>query len=190
MISFLKGEVVENNISGIVLEINGIGYEVFIPSLDSQELKLNQETKIYIYEDIKEDSHNLYGFLKPYSKELFKLLISVKNIGPKAALSILNTYSAKKISSAIHQGDIALLTSVKGIGPKAARQVIVELKDKFGLDDGINLDTSLFNDNDEALQGLIALGYSKQDALKRLAQIDKSLSSEQRIKKALQSNDD
>ena len=133
MIASLAGEVTNKSLNSVVLEVNGVGYELYISTQEFEELKVGDKYRLFVHESIREDAYDLYGFTNEQSKKLFELLISVKNIGPKAALAILSISPATRIRSAIASGDITLLMSAKGVGKKAAEQVIVELRDKVGL---------------------------------------------------------
>ena len=152
-------------------------------------LVAGQKCRLYIYESIREDAHDLYGFVDEQSKKLFELLISVKNVGPKAGLAILSIGNPSTIRHAIASGDIKMLMSAKGVGRKAAEQLVVELRDKVGLiatveaEDIVN--RGAVDLSDEALLGLVSLGYSEQDAALALKEIDKSLPVNERLKIAL-----
>ncbi len=188
MIAYLKGSVVDKNFNSLVIDVNNIGYLVNVPISDIENITKNQSIKLYIFEVIKEDLHDLYGFLDESTKALFELLLSVKNIGPKAAISILNIDSANNIRSYISSGDVTKLTTAKGVGRRAAEQIIVELRDKVGLSDGNAIEDILHRtlyEEDDAVLALVALGYSKEDAAKILSKIDKTLPTDQKIKLAL-----
>lgn len=188
MIAYLKGSVVDKNFNSLVIDVNNIGYLVNVPISDIENITKNQSIKLYIFEVIKEDLYDLYGFLDEATKALFELLLSVKNIGPKAAISVLNIDSANNIRKYISSGDVTKLTSAKGVGRRAAEQIIVELRDKVGLSDDNAIEDILHRtlyEEDDAVLALIALGYSKEDAAKILSKIDKTLPTDQKIKLAL-----
>lgn len=191
MISYLCGIVTEVD-SPAVVECSGVGYGVMITAADSNLLRLNQEAKLYIHEHIKEDTHDLYGFLLPETKQLFEQLLSVKNVGPKVAISVLDIGSADTVRSAIANGDVKQLQSARGVGKRAAEQIVVELRDKVGAPVGDAAESLIsragVNQNDEALQALVSLGYTEADAALALQNIDKTLSTEERIKQALKGN--
>jgi Holliday junction DNA helicase RuvA len=188
MIAYLRGLITDVS-SPMVIECSGVGYGVLMTMADLSQLQLNQEAKLYIYENIKEDAHDLYGFIQPETKHLFEQLLSVKNVGPKVALSVLDIGSSNSVRAAIANGDVKQLQSAKGVGKRAAEQIVVELRDKVGApvgDAAENLiSRSGVNQNDEALQALISLGYSEADAAAALQNIDTSLPTEDRIKQAL-----
>lgn len=188
MISYLKG-VVSDKSTQVVIECNGIGYGVLVTSSDFTQLELNSEVKLLIFENIKEDAHDLYGFIRPETKRLFEQLLSVKNVGPKVALSVLDIGSSDIIRQAIASGDVKQLQTAKGVGKRAAEQIVVELRDKVGApvgDAAENLiSRSGINQHDEALQALVSLGFTETDAAMALQNIDPSLSVEERITHAL-----
>lgn len=187
MIATLNGEVTEKNIDRIILDVNGIGYELALSQNEITEVSLSKKIKVYVYEHIKEDSYDLYGFMTKDSLNLFRQLLSVKNIGPKNALSILSSGSVKDIKQAIAGGDVKYIMAAKGVGKRAAEQVIVELRDKVGLASSADevLSRSGINPSDEAFQALVSLGYSETDAASTLSKIDDKLPTEERVKIAL-----
>lgn len=189
MIASLSGVVVSKNINEAIVEVNGVGYKLFISPEESGQLNIGDKCRLYIHENIREDAYDLYGFNSEQSKKLFEQLISVKNIGPKVALAIISVGPTEKIRQAIASGDLNLLTSAKGVGKKAAEQLIVELRDKVGLvssaeAEGIVLRGAI-DQNDEALQALISLGYTQNDAAISLKSIDPKLPVDERLKLAL-----
>lgn len=188
MISTLRGIITEKS-NDVIIECNGVGYGVYVTLSDLGLLTLNQESKLYIFENIKEDAHDLFGFLSQDTKSLFEQLLSVKNVGPKSALAILDIGPANDVRLAIAGGDVKKLQTAKGVGKRAAEQIIVELRDKVGTPVGDNAENLVYrsgiNQNDEAMQALISLGYTEADAHNTLQNIDSSLSTEDRIKQAL-----
>jgi Holliday junction DNA helicase RuvA len=188
MIATLRGIITEKD-TGVVIECAGIGYGVLVPSADFNTLNLHKEAKLFIYEHIKEDAHDLYGFLRVDTKRLFEQLLSVKNVGPKVALSVLDIGASDGVRAAIATGDIKTLQSAKGVGKRAAEQIVVELRDKVGAPVGEGAEGVIhrggINPQDEALLALISLGYNESDAFVILAEIDPDLPIEDRIKLAL-----
>lgn len=189
MIATLNGEIVEKLIDQVILDVGGVGYELYISSNEYNQLNLNEDYKLYVHEHIKEDAYDLYGFTSRDSKDLFEQLLSVKNVGPKVGLALLSIGTADKLKSAIAGGDIHLLMSAKGVGKRAAEQLIVELRDKVGLVSGSSAEDVIFrggiNPADEALQALLALGYSEQDAANSLKSINPDLPVTERVRLAL-----
>lgn len=191
MISTLRGIVTEKN-NGIVIECGGVGYGVLVTLNDFGAIHLEKEAKLYIYEHIKEDMHNLFGFLHIDTKRLFEQLLGVKNVGPKVGLAVLDIGSADAVRVAIANGDVKTLKTAKGVGKRAAEQIVVELRDKVGAPVGDAAESLIYrsgiNPSDEALQALVSLGYTEYDAQDVLAQIDPALPVEDRIKLALKGN--
>ena len=173
----------------VVLDVGGVGYGLMVTAEDFGRLEQGSEAKLYVYEHIREQSHDLFGFLQLDTQTLFEQLLGVKNVGPKVAMAVLDVGSVSEVRGAIASGDVKRLQSAKGVGKRAAEQIVVELRDKVGLlvsdsaEDIVN--RSGVNANDEALQALISLGYSETDAVLALKNIDPLLSSEERITLAL-----
>lgn len=188
MIASLQG-VVEKTVEGIILGVGGVGYGLHVTSEDFGKMADGKETKLYVYEHIREQSYDLYGFTLADTKKLFEQLLSVKNVGPKVAMAVLDLGSAAAVRGAIAAGDVKLLQSAKGVGKRAAEQVVVELRDKVGLAPGASAEDVVYrpgiNTQDEAVEALISLGYSAQDAGMALQKIDPNLPAEERIKRAL-----
>lgn len=188
MIATLRGVVTEKD-NQVVLECAGVGYGVLVTLADFEGLHRGKEATLYIHEHLKEDAHDLYGFLRADTKQLFEQLLSVKNVGPKVALSVLDIGSADGVRVAIASGDVKALQTAKGVGKRAAEQIIVELRDKVGAPVGDAAESLIhrsgINPNDEALQALVSLGYNEADAQAVLARVDPKLPAEDRIKQAL-----
>ncbi len=188
MIATLRGIVTENSEKAII-ECAGVGYGVSVCSADASALQIGIEVKLFIYEHIKEDAHDLYGFMQIETKKLFEQLLSVKNVGPKVALAVLDIGSSDAVKVAIAGGDVKYLQSARGVGKRAAEQIVVELRDKVGAPVGDAAEGVVYragvNQQDEAWQALIALGFSEADAQTALDKVDTSLPTEERIKLAL-----
>lgn len=187
MIATLAGIVTEIIGEQMVLDVNGVGYGIAITFEDHGQLKNGGKVKLYIYEHIRENSHDLYGFCKADTKNLFEQLLDVNGVGPRMAVALLNLGSASEVRTAIAGGDTKFIQAASGVGKRVAERVVVDLKDKVGLvaSDTDHIFASELAVKDEAVQGLLALGYSLQDAQQALAKVDKKLSTEDRIKKAL-----
>jgi Holliday junction DNA helicase RuvA len=190
MIATLEGTVSQKLHDVIILDVAGVGYGVLAPAEDFTRLVVGQPAKVYIYEHIRESSHDLYGFCKLDTKNLFEQLLSVNGIGPRMALNMLSIGSAGEVRRAIASGDTKFIQQANGVGKRVAERAIVELKDKVGLD-GIDLsstgmlqsEASLIRD--EAIEALMALGYSAPDAVKALDSVPDDLPTPERIKLAL-----
>ena len=188
MIASLRG-VAEKNVEGVILDVAGVGYGVSVTSEDFGKLADGKEAKLYVHEHIREQGYDLFGFTLLDTKKLFEQLLNVKNVGPKVAMGVLDLGSASVVRGAIAAGDVKLLQSAKGVGKRAAEQIVVELRDKVGLAPGASAEDVVYrpgvNTQDEAVEALVSLGYSPQDAASALQKIDSSLSIEERIKRAL-----
>ena len=199
MIAFLKGKIEELEETKAIVDVNGVGYGVFITGRDASVLSGNRETiKLHTYLQVREDAMQLYGFLKKDDLHVFQLLLGVNGIGPKAALGILSVLSANDIRFAVLAGDAKAISRAPGIGAKSAQKIILELKDKFDLQE--TFDSSLAeteNDavvtagdrqiQDEAVQALVALGYPAGESLKavRSVQPTENMTTEDLLKAAL-----
>lgn len=189
MIARLKGTVIEHDGSTVVVECSGVGYGVTVCPDDQGRLSAGSEAFLYIAENIKEDSYDLYGFIDKSRKALYLQLTSVNGVGPKAGISILSVGNEQQIRKAIAEGDTTYLSRAVGVGKKVAERVVVDLKSKVGLlasDDATSfLQTEGIGDNDEAVQALMALGYTLADAKSALSVVDKELSLAQRVSRVL-----
>jgi len=189
MIAFLNGKVTEQLDDLIGLEVNGVGYGLWVPMEDWAHLTVGSNVKLYVYEHIREQAHDLFGFVLLATKKLFEQLLSVNGVGPKMALAVLNTGPADEVRLAIAEGNVKYLLTASGVGRKVAERIIVDLKDKVGLGSNPQATTFLgapsLNRSDEALEALVSLGYSAQDGAQALAGIDSELTAEERVKLAL-----
>ena len=189
MIAHLKGILTEKFDNSVIVDVNGVGYEVALSSIDYDNLNLDDEVKLYTYHHIREQAEELFGFTSLAAKRLFELLISVQGIGPKAGMAILSLAPAEEVRNAIANADSAYISKASGVGKKSAERVIVDLRDKVGLPTyyGRKSDPKVAtkNDNDEALDALMALGLNLADATRALEGIDQSLPLEERIRQAL-----
>lgn len=192
MIATLEGLVTERLQDVVVLNVNGVGYGILVPGEDFGKLAVGEEAKVYIYEHIRENSHDLFGFCALDTKSLFEQLLSVNGIGPRMALNMLSIGAAGEVRQAIASGDVKFIQQANGVGKRVAERVVVELKDKVGLA-GVDLNsTGLLQSEtmlsqDEAVEALMALGYTAPDAAKALDGVDTSLPTPERIKQALRS---
>lgn len=190
MIATLTGTVSEHLQGQIVLDVQGVGYGLQVTTEDMGRLSGGQKTKLYVHEHIREQAHDLYGFVSLDTKQLFEQLLDVNGVGPKMALNILSIGNGSEVRMAIAGGDTKFISQAQGVGKRVAERVVVELKDKVGLE-GVDLaSTGMLQGEgllmkDEAVEALVTLGYSPQDAAKALTAIDASLPTEERIKQAL-----
>lgn len=190
MIATLSGIVSEKLLDLIVLDVHGVGYGLFVPADDYGQLTAGQETKLYVYEHIREQGHDLFGFLSRDTQQLFEQLLAVNGVGPKMALNMLSIGSAQALRQAIAAGEVKFIQQASGVGKRLAERVVVELKDKVGLV-GVDLQsTGMLQAEadllaDEAVEALVALGYTAADANKALQNVDPELPTEDRVKQAL-----
>ena len=196
MIKYLNGILAEVDTDSIVVEVNGIGYGVNVPvSVIENVREIGSNIKIYTYMNVKEDDVSLYGFLTKDELDIFKRVISVSGIGPKGGLAILSTLSADDLRFAVLSDDAKAISKAPGIGLKTASKLILELKDKFDLQEAFDkksnnvMQTSVRNNTEaqDAIEALVALGYTSMDALKavRSLDIDDNVSSGNIVKMAL-----
>jgi|SRR5690554_5910626 len=190
MITQLKGRLVEKNPTDVVIDCNGVGYEVHISLFTYSKITSQEQIHLYTHLLIKEDSHTLYGFIDKAEREIFRLLISVSGVGASTARTMLSSLNPLEIRDAIAKEDVATIQSVKGIGAKTAQRVILDLKDKIiKIYDIDEVFVSSNNTNkDEALTALEVLGFSRKQSEKVVEKIVKEktdLSVEEIIKDAL-----
>lgn len=191
MISFVRGTIVNKSINSVIIDVSGIGFKILVPSRDAENIKSGEVTLLNTYFSVKEDSMELYGFLKSEDLDMFNLLIGVNGVGPKAALSLLSAFSAESLSSAIMLSDGKKISSAQGIGKKTAERIILELKDKVSMTvpDGegeLSPDTAYDKGVEaEALSALKALGYTAYEAAEAVKRAGLKDSVEDTIKAAL-----
>lgn len=196
MYAYIEGIVEEVTEKYAVLDNQGIGYEIYMPSASLSKLVRHENIKIYTYYSSTDNGTFLYGFLTKEEKRLFLLLISVSGVGPKGAMAILSVLTPEDLTYAIIGENVKAITAANGIGTKAAQKIIVELKDKLDLGATIEsslakgeaaLDNSLGAMKNNVLSGLTALGFSSSDAIKALNQVevDEDVTEEFLLKAAL-----
>lgn len=176
MINFIYGEIASKNENSVVLDHNGIGFEIFVSTSTLSLIgQIGEMARVFTYMNVKEDELSLYGFLSIEEKNMFLKIINVSGIGPKMALQILSGLSLSDLAVAIKNEDIKLLSTIKGLGKKTAERLALELKDKIDLIGFAAQDTLVEDVNvdmvDEAMQALIALGINKNEAY-RLAKLN------------------
>jgi len=189
MIAHVFGKVAEKFNGSLVIVVLGVGYEVSVATNDFDVVILDQEVKFYTYHHVREQSEELFGFSSLAAKKLFEMLITVQGVGPKAALAILSLGDAEQVRNAIANADSSFVQKATGVGKKTAERVVVDLSDKVGLPTHYGraeapLQTEL-NTSDEALEALMALGYTLADATKALENVDVNLPTSQRVTEAL-----
>lgn len=186
MIAHVSGKVAEKFAGAVIVDVAGVGYEVQVALGDYEAIHLENDVKLYTFHHVSENAENLYGFSTLAAKKLFELLITVQGVGPKAALAILSLGTVEQVRNAIANGDAAYVTGANGVGKKSADRVIVDLKDKVGLPTKYDAPVQTELDmSDEALEALMALGYTLADASRALEGIDATLPTPQRVREAL-----
>ena len=196
MFYHLNGVVSEIKPNMVIIDCNGMGFAVNTTTNSIADIKLNESCKLYVFDYIKEDCFDLYGFSTVREKRSFELLLSVSGVGPKAAISILSSATPEMFAMAIMNNDVKILTAAPGVGKKIAQRIILELKDKIAKEteaNSINLSIQKFNNNlsstsevNDAIQALIVLGYSSDEINLAIKNIDISnMNVEQIIKASL-----
>ncbi len=194
MLYNVKGRLTVSEVNYIVVECGGIGFKCFTSLNTVKEVgKIGDEVNVYTYLAVREDAMDLYGFATLTELEFFKLLISVSGVGPKAAVAILSELSPDRLALCIASGDSKAITKAQGVGQKTAQRVVLELKDKMGViatpeasQAVISASTvSQSSNTAEAVEALVALGYSQSDAAVVVGSMDKSLSVDEMIRQGL-----
>ena len=186
MIAYLQGLLVEKNATSVIVEVSGMGYEVFVPLTTLWKLNdLNQAVRLYTQFIVREDAHTLYGFQSVSDKQFFVQLIKVNGIGPKVALAILSGLTVEECHQAILAQNVQAFIAIPGIGKKTAERLMIELQDKIPK---LLSSTALpRRSQQEALEALLSLGYTAKEAQKAIAGVqDAGDNSESLIKRALQ----
>lgn len=199
MINYIIGEIAEIEENRIIVEANSMGFQIFVPATVVNRVTVGNKAKIYTYMSVKEDDISLYGFLTRDDLKTYKLLLGVNGIGPKAALGVLSALSADELRFAVLSDDAAAISKAPGIGKKTAQKLILELKDKLSLEDAFGqkmannavtesgVSAAHSDAGSEAVQALVALGYSSAEALRAVKAVDNGadMSVEQILKAAL-----
>ena len=194
MISFLKGIVAAKGETGVIIDVNGVGYSVSMPVTDVAKMgEIGEKVMVYTHFHMSENAVGLFGFLTKEQIDYFNKLISISGIGPKAAIAVLGTLSVQDLAYAIIAEDVKAITRAPGVGPKAAQRIILELKGKIDTQDAVSVPStpmgatvSPVRADTGAVNALIALGASPSEAQKTVMQIDATgLSTEDIIKEAL-----
>jgi len=187
MIVSLEGLVEKRHDNNIVIDVNGVGYGLTISLNDLNNLSQSQKVKFFIYEYIREQAYDLYGFLDIEAKNLFVKLIDVNGVGPKAAMSILNIGTLEQTIQAISSANFNYIQQASGIGKRVAERIIIDLKDKLNISSNLNSQNMINNiaKDNEALQALVAMGYNRKEALDLLSGVDENLPTIDQIRMAL-----
>lgn len=197
MISFIRGELVSIDSEKVMVDVQGVGYGIYMPQQAMSMLpQVGEEVKIHTFLNVREDAMQLFGFLTRDDLKIFKLVISVSGIGPKGGLNILSQMSPDDLRFAVLAGDAKAISTAPGIGKKTAEKLIIELKDKLdikdvltkgSLDKETNPNGGVSGVQSEAIQALTALGYSSTESLKAVKKVamDDSITVEMVLKQAL-----
>ncbi|MBI2442075.1 MAG: Holliday junction branch migration protein RuvA [Lentisphaerae bacterium] len=194
MITFLEGMLVEKTPTRVVLNVGGVGYEVFIPLSTFDHLGTAKQTcRLLTYDFVREDQHSLFGFASEAERRLFVMLLSVGGIGPKIAMSALSGLSARELTGAIADGDVKRLSGITGIGRKLAERIVVELRDKLAAAEGLEARAAADLHHDhrarDAALALTSLGYKPTEAHQMVAAVltpgASGLTVEEIVRKAL-----
>ena len=183
MIAFVRGTAVDMTENSVIVEAGGIGYEIDMTGTDLSRIHMGEEVKIHTYFNVREDAMQLYGFRSKDDLQMFKLLLGVNGVGPKAAVGVLAGITADELRFAILSDDVKTLSKAPGIGKKTAQKLILELKDKMKLEDAFELKLAheqekavaglgeISDGRQEAVEALVALGYSSTDALRAVRKV-------------------
>lgn len=183
MIGSIKGRITHKSANYIILETAGVGYRVSLPQVLLVPLKVGQELSLVIHTYVREDQLTLYGFQALPELEFFELLLTVSGVGPKSALAIMSLAAIDMLKSAIASGDATVFKKVSGIGTKTAERVIVELKEKLKDEAGA---IPVAREHSDAVDALLALGYSQAEARDALKHVPKDIANLQaKVKMAL-----
>lgn len=173
MIAYVKGKVIDEFEGGVVIENNGIGYEILCSATAAAKLSANKEGAVYTYFQLRDDGVSLYGFDNKAEKAMFIKLISVSGVGPKLGISVLSGMSLTDLATAIATSDVKSLSRIKGLGKKTAERIVLELREKISADeDGVLIspvgatNTVLSSEDEDAVIALIGLGFSSADSRK------------------------
>lgn len=176
MIAYLRGTVEERSDGSVVLDVQGVGYRVFVPTRTLAELPLSSEpVRLFIHELFREEEHTLYGFRTREERDLFGLILSVNGVGPRTALSILSVMSAEEICGAIQGGNAAAFGRVPGVGKKTAQRILLELQGKVGAVTKFVSPAAASGPLAEAIQALVELGASEEQAYRAVTESQRVL---------------
>lgn len=179
MLDFIRGNLVRKDDKGIVLDVNGVGFYLYLTQETINSIELGKEYSFFTHLAVKEDSFELYGFKNEKEREIFLSLISVQNVGEKSAMNILSTLGYDTLIEALKKGEHSYFLSVKGIGDKTAKRIVLELKGKLSIKEELP---------EEAILGLVKLGFTRKEAeekIKIVMKDKKDLSVEDIIKEVL-----
>jgi holliday junction DNA helicase RuvA len=189
MIASLQGKLEAIGTDSVILNVNGIGFQVYLPTSTLSTMgRIGEVVKLYTHMHVREDILALYGFGTPDELRLFGILLSVSGIGPKLGLAMLSGMKSEQLTMTIATGNTDLLTTIPGIGKKIASRIILELKEKIGAGWITTPQSEIVQENTDVLGALISLGYSAAEAARAIASLPRTnnLSLEEKIKLTLQ----
>ena len=181
MIAYLEGKIKFKGNNFVILNVNSVGYKVFLSANVLKKAELNKEQEFFIFQNIKEDINDLFGFADYNEMDFFEKIISVSGVGPKKALALMSTGSSDQVKSAIVNKKLDFLTSVPGIGKKMAEKICFGLKDKLGSCDN----DFEFNENKDLADSLVSLGYKRNELGEAMKKVDAKLALQEQIREAL-----
>ena len=177
MINYIVGKLIEKETNKIVLDKDGLAFDIYFPSTSMYSVNIGDELKVYIHLAFSQDDISMYGFLTKEDKKMFELLLVVNRLGPKGAMNIISTLGSEKIKSAIVKKDSKTFSSISGIGSKVADKIIIDLYDKVKLMEISDIvDDSTGNKylqlQNEAIEALVTLGYAKKTAESLISKVE------------------
>lgn len=185
MIGSLRGAVIYKSKEKIEVDLDGVGYEVYLPNRDLGRIKVGDDVELFTYHHLSDDTSDLFGFVRRKDKEIFVMLISVSGIGPKSALGILSIGNGERVMKAIAEADVEFFKQVKGLGNKSAQRIIVDLKSTVGSVKDLDFDAD-GGKNEVVYQALEAFGFRREEIRKALSEIpDEIETDDERIKYTL-----
>lgn len=186
MIGRLRGKVIEKSPPLICVDVNGIGYDVFVPMNNLYDLPaLGEEIELYTHFVVREDAQQLYGFLQDAERQTFRTLIKISGIGPRTGLAILSGISAEQLAIAVAEDDLSLLCKIPGIGKKTAERMVLELRGKLGTLPSATVTNSPAQQRQDIANALMALGYSERELHKVLQALAPEIEVAEGIRQAL-----
>ena len=184
MISSLSGTIEIIDLPFVIVDVNGVGYKVLCSNEVISKLEKGREIKLFTYTYVREDALELFGFANYSDLKIFENLISISGVGPKTAIGAFSIGSGAQIAQAIQNGDVNFFTKVPRLGKKNAQKIIIELKNKMGGTGDLDLSENS-NGNSEVLTALLGFGYSQEEALAAMKQVEPDLPIEKQLKMVL-----
>lgn len=179
----MHGVVDSVSLQSLILDVRGVGYQVFCSNNLLSQLSVGQDLKVYTYHHVREDDERLFGFATLDEHDLFVKFLTVDGVGPKVALAIFSTYSYAQICDGLHRGDERFFAAVSGLGKKTAAKIVIELRGK--VDGRTEIADRRIESQDDVVDALVALGYAERDIFGVMQEIDKNKSVDEQIKEAL-----